>query len=368
MKNLTLILSTIDWVVISLYLITGLLLLVTNRNKSRAFVKYLGSFCINLGLNYITPVLLANEMLHVVGTWGVIALITVTALLPFHFYLWSDSMFRHETKITLEHKFFLLPVLVFPIYLIFQGERPELETLVEGIQNFSSPGLMLVVAANQVFSFINLVIIVKGFSLLKKELSIIYPNSSTIKWMKTWGVAILLSCLVVHVPLVMNFKKEYMLFVPLLMIHFFVSILVSLVRFPDLFHDFQLSYQSAKDKKENTVNIEDLKNQAVALDELMIKEALYLLPEIDAKHVANALDIKLYILSSILKQVKGVNFNQYVNKFRVEHAIKNIKAGEAVNTTMEGIGQEVGFKSKSAFYQAFKKETNQTPSSYIKSL
>lgn len=37
---------------------------------------------------------------------------------------------------------------------------------------------------------------------------------------------------------------------------------------------------------------------------------------------------------------------------------------ESDHLTIEGIGQEVGFNSKSTFYKAFKTHMNQTPSQY----
>jgi len=39
---------------------------------------------------------------------------------------------------------------------------------------------------------------------------------------------------------------------------------------------------------------------------------------------------------------------------------------EFKHLTVEAVGQSVGFKSKSAFYNAFKKYTGQSPSAFMK--
>jgi len=52
-----------------------------------------------------------------------------------------------------------------------------------------------------------------------------------------------------------------------------------------------------------------------------------------------------------------------VNLFRIEAAKKLLQANSKL--TIEAIGQECGFKSKSSFYSAFKKRTGTTPSKFV---
>jgi len=50
----------------------------------------------------------------------------------------------------------------------------------------------------------------------------------------------------------------------------------------------------------------------------------------------------------------------------VEHAKKLLENGEYRLNSIDGIGTKSGFKSRSAFYEAFKAETGMTPNQYIK--
>jgi AraC-like DNA-binding protein len=50
----------------------------------------------------------------------------------------------------------------------------------------------------------------------------------------------------------------------------------------------------------------------------------------------------------------------------VAHAISLLRAGTHLTTSIEGIAERSGFKSKSIFYAAFKEEYGTTPTEWIK--
>jgi AraC-like DNA-binding protein len=56
----------------------------------------------------------------------------------------------------------------------------------------------------------------------------------------------------------------------------------------------------------------------------------------------------------------------YRNKLRIDYAISLFTKGAHLNTSIEGIASKAGFKSKSAFYLAFKAEHGVTPIEWIK--
>ncbi|MBT3209031.1 MAG: helix-turn-helix transcriptional regulator [Bacteroidetes bacterium] len=68
-------------------------------------------------------------------------------------------------------------------------------------------------------------------------------------------------------------------------------------------------------------------------------------------------------ISTVINSLLNQNFNSYVNNFRIEKA-KELLNSEHHNFSIDGIGKEVGFNSKSTFYGAFKKNTRMTPSRY----
>jgi AraC-like DNA-binding protein len=58
----------------------------------------------------------------------------------------------------------------------------------------------------------------------------------------------------------------------------------------------------------------------------------------------------------------GKGFTLYVNEHRIQEACRILSTDE--NLTIEAIGEEVGFNSKSTFFSAFKKLKGMTPAMY----
>jgi AraC-like DNA-binding protein len=78
---------------------------------------------------------------------------------------------------------------------------------------------------------------------------------------------------------------------------------------------------------------------------------------------SGALHIPKYQLTEVLNTTIGQNFFQFINHYRVE-AVKTMLTDPSNNYSIEAIGYECGFASKSAFYSVFKKITRQTPVEY----
>ena len=89
-------------------------------------------------------------------------------------------------------------------------------------------------------------------------------------------------------------------------------------------------------------------------------------PEISLKSLAEKLSVNRNTLSKAININGGMNFNDFINKRRVQEAKNRLLNVEYANYTIEAIGQSVGFNSKSAFYAAFKKHAQTSPSSFLK--
>ncbi len=102
------------------------------------------------------------------------------------------------------------------------------------------------------------------------------------------------------------------------------------------------------------------------INEFVVDEQEYLNPNISLELVAKKFEITSGYLSKLINLYTDTNFNDYVNKKRIEAAKKTIQNQHFEHYTLESIGIESGFKSKSSFYNAFKKHTNRTPNEYRK--
>lgn len=71
-------------------------------------------------------------------------------------------------------------------------------------------------------------------------------------------------------------------------------------------------------------------------------------------------------LSALINTVYKKNFNGLINEYRVKYIKENFHSKQWSNLSLEGIGKEAGFKSRTTFLDAFKKETGMTPSTFRK--
>ena len=94
---------------------------------------------------------------------------------------------------------------------------------------------------------------------------------------------------------------------------------------------------------------------------------LYKEDQFNLNELSKRLRINPKYLSQAINDDLGVNFRDFLNSYRVEEAKKQLLNKENETLTLEAIGELSGFNSKSAFFRAFKKATNQTPHQFVKS-
>jgi YesN/AraC family two-component response regulator len=101
--------------------------------------------------------------------------------------------------------------------------------------------------------------------------------------------------------------------------------------------------------------------QHIENDKLYKKEKLTL------SELSKSVNTNPKYLSQAINDYLQLSFVDFINSYRVEEAKKLILDKKNGNLTLEAIGLMAGFKSKSAFFRAFKKATQLTPNQFLKS-
>ncbi len=121
----------------------------------------------------------------------------------------------------------------------------------------------------------------------------------------------------------------------------------------------------------NASTSESLENRL--LDELykkitthMVQNKPYFSNELRLSNLADQLGFSTHLLSKVINQKFGDNFNNFVNQYRIEAA--EILLREDPSASIKTIYFDVGFNSKAAFYSAFKKKHACTPLQYRQAL
>jgi AraC-like DNA-binding protein len=102
------------------------------------------------------------------------------------------------------------------------------------------------------------------------------------------------------------------------------------------------------------------------LTRLMEEEKVFLEPDLSLQKLSQQLHVHYNHLSQIINKHMGKSFNDYINSYRIEEALKKLAHPKESQKTILEIAYDTGFYSKSVFNTAFKKFTGMTPSQYKK--
>lgn len=122
--------------------------------------------------------------------------------------------------------------------------------------------------------------------------------------------------------------------------------------------------KKTNNNKANPIDLKNLKAIMIQIDEFMVSSESYSNSELTIMDLNEKIKIHPKRISTAINTIRGQNFNSYVNQLRIKKAELLLKDKASKNLSVEGIGSEVGFHSKSAFYTAFKRVTGTTPSKY----
>lgn len=114
-----------------------------------------------------------------------------------------------------------------------------------------------------------------------------------------------------------------------------------------------------KEIDQKTLNIMEQKLSVI------IEKELFLNPNFTLEEAAKELKVTKHLLSQYVNEILDKSFSNLINEYRIEKAKRLLETEK--NYTIESLGYDSGFNSKSTFFTTFKKITGLTPAAYQKS-
>lgn len=205
--------------------------------------------------------------------------------------------------------------------------------------------------------------LLKKYELRSKKLDYTYIPIQTL-WLKQLLFFGLLLCALWLISL--SFFKEYMgedLY-PFYPLWIGISLLLYWIGYTSIIKNTIYEQRNLirinKKVAKTTIN----KSTIESIEKLLIEEREFLNPLLTLELISQKLDLSVSHLSKVINTCKEQSFKDYVNNLRLEEAKKMLIDEEFKNYTVVAIALECGFNSKSAFYNAFKKKYNSTPTKY----
>ena len=101
------------------------------------------------------------------------------------------------------------------------------------------------------------------------------------------------------------------------------------------------------------------------IDSAMLKDNLFLRPDLSIVMLAENVGTNRTYVSKAIKDSKGCNFSDYVNRIRLEYAVELMKKTPREDIVIQNIALQCGCGSIQTFYRYFKLFYNETPTQWI---
>jgi AraC-like DNA-binding protein len=266
---------------------------------------------------------------------------------------------------------------------VFDIKFKDYRILIPGLIEFIFNSLLFIfykenVSYNNYLIIYNILFILYNYYVLKliirlesKHNDIIYEQYSSVeglslRWCKNTAVIFLFFLLIISISFFLNMiTSNDFLILDLIfsVINIFIIYWLSIKALEQKVVRSLLNF--SKNKQNNTTESlnETVVNNDFKIIELnIINKELYKIVDLTILSLSKHIDLHPKRISKVINYKTNKNFNNYINTFRVNEAKKMLIDENFNHLSIEGIGYEAGFKSKSVFYNSFKKITGLTPS------
>lgn len=271
----------------------------------------------------------------------------------------------------------LIPVLVYALYIVSTFHSQSFDERQQQLMNNSHVYGSTYILMEWFNKLLRVVYCVACFILLKRYNKLLKDQMANIvkghiRWLKSLVIGFLVvmlaeAGLVSMKTLNMAYPIDGNAFQYVgLTVNYATFVLVNLVFFLAV-RDF-FAFEQMEEHQSKTVIDDNIVNPKMAeeVNETILQNKAFLNPDITLDKLAESLSIPAKDLSMLINRHLGVNFYEFINKYRIDEAKQMLVADEHKNTTITDIYFSVGFNSKSVFYTFFKKFENTTPSQYKK--
>ncbi|WP_299116047.1 response regulator transcription factor [uncultured Winogradskyella sp.] len=142
-----------------------------------------------------------------------------------------------------------------------------------------------------------------------------------------------------------------------------LAIPIFYIAYKEMNSDNEFGIKPAKYKSSQLSN-ETTTQYLKTIEKAMQEEKLFLIKNLTLHTFSGLVKIQSRHISQVINQNLGLSFSEYLLKYRLGEAKKNLLDPDNKNLSIFGIAQNSGFSSNSRFYYLFKKETGLTPKQF----
>ncbi len=211
----------------------------------------------------------------------------------------------------------------------------------------------------------------------------IYNHQKAIRWSFLCLAVMVLAFITAFIIRQMYFEDDFvhlsykhLMYSDMINSCFSISLVFMCLFYLHKFHQFKTDYiadsanKNYAEKTDDPLEIDIVEEYKFAqiyttIEEYFEKKQPYLDPDFKMVQMAHELNINIVYLAKAIKLNKNMNFNNFVNDYRIEK-VKEMINNDSRKYTLKYIYLSSGFKNQSSFNKAFKLKEGITPSEYYK--
>lgn len=211
----------------------------------------------------------------------------------------------------------------------------------------------------------------------------IYNHKKAIKWsilcLATMVLAFVTALIIREMYFEDNFvhlSYKHLIYSDMINACFSISLVFMCLFYLHKFHHFKISNiagsvnKNYSEKIDDPLDIDIVEENKFAqiyktIEDYFDQKQPYLDPDFKMVQMAHELNINIVYLAKAIKLNKNMNFNNFVNDYRIEK-VKELINNDSRKYTLKYIYLSSGFKNQSSFNKAFKLKEGITPSEYYK--
>ena len=357
---------------------------IQNNNNANKWLSFLLFLC----AMYIAPYMLGyagwysrkvtREILYFIPFMQVLLIGPVI-------FFYTKSLLNSTFKISKKEYYHFIPALIYLVYslIVFITDKLILDEFyfyADGRDKDMANWYQIAGIISMVYYLIASLKFYKNYKKLVFD-KVSFADSILFEWIPNFLIAFL-SIVVLRVLLFLlnpewgNFGNQFWHYIAFSIVVLYVSVngyanAVKMSFLNDVNSEsinvYQESDEDYKTKQDNT-NLEEIEFWKDKILHLVESEKVFKNPTLTLYDLSKLLNTNTKNISKSINSGFDMNFNDFINHYRIEAVKEKLHKEEHKTSTLLGIAFDCGFNSKATFNRAFKKSIDLSPKDYLKNL
>ena len=296
-------------------------------------------------------------------------------------YLYVKSVTTSGFKLAKEHIYHFIPQIIYVIYKLcligYDASQPGFSDTQNGVMmesfemQYFNPFYVLLTNVQMI---LYLAFTVQLFGKYRAKIKHFYSNTFKLElnWLATFLAIYILLYIYSLLQMLINISIFELSWTQKWWFHFVSCLAIIYIGIKGFFtktdalNDLEFNAVTTSTLSKEAGRDDAYEKEMRMLTEYIKENKPYLNPDMSLKLLAHGIKLSPTQLSEVINNGFGINFNDFINNYRVEEIKQALQNGDHKTLSLVAIAFDCGFNSKATFNRVFKKLADMSPTEYLK--